>query len=405
RDFLAQWIKTFLTALYEDQTVGFCIKSIELLADLLSQLATRRYVKLLIVDYQVLELCARSSMYKNDRFRSLVEMLEKMVYFQVDDITGQALSEYDAKDRQYQSLLLVFKRFAKQLEDLVVSATRALGDTEALAGYLQVLGDDDLRELAEMLGVRTVPVIAADVDFIDGETYTNTFIICAIANRFKTRETVADQVRGISPYPTESSLFSELITEADNYGRSADPIPLQYPVLPIPKFNLQFLTLHDYLSRSFELFQLESAYEIREDVKDAIKRLMPKVEDDVYFAGWARMAMPLSSFSIVDVQRPMIGQSAPSKVRADLSIDLKPYTETVRLEWDTEVRPHDVLVLVTVAGLASGKHVIKYVRGCEVESSVDTGSAESLRTLRVLLDANQYHSDLRLDDDVYDSFN
>ncbi|KAJ1934733.1 hypothetical protein FBU59_005605, partial [Linderina macrospora] len=250
-----------------------------------------------------------------------------------------------------------------------------------------------------------------NVEFIDGETYMNEFIICAIANRFRTRETVADQVRGISPYPTESSLFSNLITDADNYGKPTGTPSLQYPVLPIPKLNLQFLTLHDYLSRSFELFQLESGYEIREDVKDAVKRLMPKVdEDNVYFAGWARMAMPLSSFTIVDVQRPKIGQNAPSKVRADLAIDLKAYTETVRLEWETEVRPHDVLILVTVAGQANGKHIIKYVRGCEVESYVDSTSTDTLRTFRVLLDANQYHSDLKQsnkdgEDDVYGSFN
>jgi intron-binding protein aquarius len=34
-------------------------------------------------------------------------------------------------------------------------------------------------------------------------------------------------------------------------------------VLTLPQFNLQFLTLHDYLLRNFKLFQLESTYEIR----------------------------------------------------------------------------------------------------------------------------------------------
>ncbi len=33
--------------------------------------------------------------------------------------------------------------------------------------------------------------------------------------------------------------------------------------LALPKLNLQFLTLHDYLLRNFKLFQLESTYEIR----------------------------------------------------------------------------------------------------------------------------------------------
>ena len=43
-------------------------------------------------------------------------------------------------------------------------------------------------------------------------------------------------------------------------------------VLALPKLNLQFLTLHDYLLRNFKLFQLESTYEIRGDIEDAVSR-------------------------------------------------------------------------------------------------------------------------------------
>ena len=43
-------------------------------------------------------------------------------------------------------------------------------------------------------------------------------------------------------------------------------------VLALPKLNLQFLTLHDYLLRNFKLFQLESTYEIRGDIEDAVTR-------------------------------------------------------------------------------------------------------------------------------------
>ncbi len=33
--------------------------------------------------------------------------------------------------------------------------------------------------------------------------------------------------------------------------------------LALPKLNLQFLTLHDYLLRNFNLFRLEATYEVR----------------------------------------------------------------------------------------------------------------------------------------------
>ena len=45
--------------------------------------------------------------------------------------------------------------------------------------------------------------------------------------------------------------------------------------LALPKLNLQFLTLHDYLLRNFNLFRLESTYEIRQNIEDAVKRMRP----------------------------------------------------------------------------------------------------------------------------------
>lgn len=45
--------------------------------------------------------------------------------------------------------------------------------------------------------------------------------------------------------------------------------------LALPKLNLQFLTLHDYLLRNFNLFRLESTYEIRQDIEDSVSRMKP----------------------------------------------------------------------------------------------------------------------------------
>ena len=79
-------------------------------------------------------------------------------------------------------------------------------------------------------------------------------------------------------------------------------------MLALPKLNVQFLTIGDYLLRNFLLYRLESAYEIREDLVDAIKRMGPKQlqfaaagAPKVSFAGWARMALPVNGVSIDEV--------------------------------------------------------------------------------------------------------
>jgi intron-binding protein aquarius len=41
-------------------------------------------------------------------------------------------------------------------------------------------------------------------------------------------------------------------------------------VLALPKLNLQFLSIEDYLERNYQLYKLESAFDLRKDFEDAI---------------------------------------------------------------------------------------------------------------------------------------
>ncbi|KAJ1797642.1 hypothetical protein LPJ59_003008, partial [Coemansia sp. RSA 2399] len=270
--------------------------------------------------------------------------------------------------------------------------------------------------------------------------------------RYMRRATVASQVRAISLYPTELELLDRQVVETDQYSRLAysvsykdgagnECVCIRYPVLPVPKLNLQFLSHHDYLMRCFELFRLESTYEIRENIVDAVRRLQPRptydesvdatmggagsggVSDNnnnTHFDGWARMAVPMVSFSVVDVQRPKIGELAPSRVRADISIDLGSFTESIRREWLTDVRPRDVLILLAVRAISSNSSLardgdvlrcVQGVRGCEVVCRLDSNGkpvdeqqqqqqagGENLKNgkvlnLRVSMDTHQYHKD------------
>ena len=88
--------------------------------------------------------------------------------------------------------------------------------------------------------------------------------------------------------------------------------------LALPKLNLQFLTLHDYLLRNFTLYRLESTYEIRQDLTKAVRLLQPRTASDTkktLFTGWARYAVPLRGFSVTKVKKPDIGQMKPATVR------------------------------------------------------------------------------------------
>ena len=100
--------------------------------------------------------------------------------------------------------------------------------------------------------------------------------------------------------------------------------------------------------RNFKLFQLESTYEIRQDIEDILSRMKPwRAEDDsIIFNGWARMAQPIHGFTIVEVAKPNIGETQPSRVRADITVNLSVRHE-IREEWEA-LRKHDVCFLLTV---------------------------------------------------------
>ena len=128
-----------------------------------------------------------------------------------------------------------------------------------------------------------------------------------------------DDINAMPLYPTEALLWDDTVLPLSEFQAGS--------MLALPKLNLQvidtcmriylfvllvtmhttaacvqFLTFQDYLLRSFQLFRLESAYEIREDIADATERLSPKRVFDyetgarverVEFQGWSRMAMPV----------------------------------------------------------------------------------------------------------------
>lgn len=204
--------------------------------------------------------------------------------------------------------------------------------------------------------------------------------------------------------------------------------------LSLPKLNLQFLTLHDYLLRNCNLFRLESTYEIRQDIEDAVSRMLPwKSEDgDVVFGGWARMALPIASMAVVEVAKPHIGEKKPSRVRADVSVTLS-VRHDIQDEWEN-LRKHDVCFLVCVRPTMPINTKYNYreafipqvglvsVRGCEIEGMLDANGRViedgpdprpqlpgEKRTYRVWLDSNQYRIDMdelqEGGEDVYESFN
>ncbi|XP_071832631.1 RNA helicase aquarius-like [Apostichopus japonicus] len=435
RRFLANLIQHFygiLDAISDKDTVDmnkvhYCERFIELMVDLEAQLPTRRFFNAVLDDAHLVVRCSLSNLSKRPEGKLFVELLDMLKFysgFEIKDSTGTALTDHEMTDIHYDRMASLQRAAFKLFPDLrhfAMSNISSIDTRKTLSAHFEKLSARDLHCFASHLHL--LPPLS------DQEETTNIkeFLLELMVSRHERRISQIQQLNETPLYPTEEILWDENIVPTEYFSGES--------CLALPKLNLQFLTIHDYLLRNFNLFRLESTYEIRQDVEDAISRLKPcRAEDDsTLFQGWARMAQPVTAFSVVEVAKPNIGENHPSSVRADVTITLN-VRQQIKGEWEA-LRKHDVAFLVTVRPLHRvGKRLdksvhfiervgITYIRGCEVEGMLNAEGEVieegpdpkpelegDTRSFRVWLDPNQYQLDMNRTaedstEDVYQSFN
>ncbi len=311
----------------------------EFLIDILSQLPTRRFMRTLLEDRGVLVKCRLAPLFVHARgrlFSQLVDLFKFYQRFEIDDHTGSQLSDDEMAAAHYERLQqlqrLAFKHIP-ELRELALSNCAAIEKRAVLLRYLQALSREQLARLV----VEQLRLASPD----DAWAADHRFLLELVVSAFEKRRSQRQAISEMPLYPNEEVLWDENVVPSIAFTGDG--------CLALPKLNLQFLTLHDYLLRNFNLFRLEATYEIREDLADVLTRVAPvphpEAEGRVLFTGWARMAIPPSSFAIVDVRKPNVGEAKPAAVTAEIKFDLASLRAPVRAEWD-ELREHDVLFLL-----------------------------------------------------------
>ncbi|KAH7656226.1 CWF11 family protein [Dioscorea alata] len=416
----------------DDACVLYCERFTEFLIDLLSQLPTRRFLKPLVADVAVVSKCHLSALYTHEKgrlFAQLVDLLQFYEGFEIDDHDGTQLSDHDVLLAHYSRLqafqLLAFKKIPK-LMDLALCNIGAIHNRADLSKKLSILSAEELKDL-----------VCDKLKLVSGEDPCADrvdFLIEVLVYFFEKRQSQKEAINALPLYPNEQIMWDESVVPSINYSGEG--------CLALPKLNLQFLTLHDYLLRNFNLFRLESTYEIREDIQEAVPHLLSYInsEGETAFRGWSRMAVPIKDFKITQVKQPNVGEVKPASATAEVTFSIASYKAHIRSEWNA-LKEHDVLFLLSIrpsfeplsAEEAARSTVperlgLQFVRGCEVIEIRDeegvlmndfTGRIKrdewkppkgELRTVTVALDTAQYYMDTtnraeRGAEDVYGTFN
>ncbi|GAB1868279.1 Intron-binding protein aquarius [Camponotus japonicus] len=353
-------------------------------------------------------------------------MLKFYARFEISEETGNPLADHDMTQLHYAKITslqnAVFVKFP-DLRSFALANVASVDVRDALYKHFGSLSQEKLRSIASYLNLVPPKEREKEENWyrLDIE-----FLRELLISRHERRPSQLEELNEMPLYPTEDIIWNESIVPTEYFSGEG--------CLALPKLNLQFLTLHDYLLRNFNLFRLESTYEIRQDIEDAVSRLSPwRAEDGgVYFGGWARMAQPITQFAVVEVAKPNVGENRPSRVRADVTINLSVRKE-IKSEWEN-LRKHDVCFLITVKPPnpigTKYSHKLPFVpqvglttvRGCEVEGMLDSNGRViedgpeprpilpgDSRTYRVWLDCNQYRIDMdnasHGGEDVYEGFN
>ena len=439
RSWMFTLLLDFANKLYEDagsqrnHALLYCERFMELLIDLQSQLPTRRYVNTLIQDLNLLPAIALSPVYSdedNGLFRDLFTLLRHYTYFPIDDQSGAQITREQFHKAHYAKLAKLQRSAIKNLDTklkiLALSNYAALDQRVELEGHLAMLDDSELVELCKYLGFRT-QYPPSSLVLQDRKFYTEVLVLA-----HERRPTFQESVKELTVLPTEKTLYEPSFLRNDNYS-GARP-------LAIPRLNLQYLTIGDFLWRAFILHRCESFYAIRNDLEGVVKRLQPRIGGNIVrFDGFSRMALQIGKPAIVNVGLPNVGEDIPSEVRAEVIVDVSKLNFGLRAEWES-LRPDDVVFLLAVQPPGSGpvytnghtgndvaeKLGIRYIRCAEVvqvqdengkplrerqtrEGGNGTSSRARQRRLILRLDTAAYADDMDVvakgKPSIYDSIN
>uniref|UniRef100_A0A8C1CTE1 Uncharacterized protein n=1 Tax=Cyprinus carpio carpio TaxID=630221 RepID=A0A8C1CTE1_CYPCA len=344
--FLASFIKKFLVVLMSIPAAGSvsmekvhcCERFIEFMIDL-EVSCHSRFLRFLIFSYydKVSTKCKFTL--------SLLDMLKFYTGFEISDQTGSALTQKEMTTLHYNRITAAFAHFP-ELSDFALYI---------ILVHLSACDPNTLHRVSAYLCLLPVLPDAEDT------SYHKEFLLeLKVFTTHAQRLSQDCQLNQMPLYPAEKIIWDQYIVATEYYSGEG--------CLALPKLNLQFLTLHNYLLRNFSLFHHGLNNSWTSLAKNGV-------------GGWTKMAQSIASFSIMEVTKPNIKENWPVRVRADVTLNLK-VRDNIKSKWEG-LRKHDVCFLITVRPnllystrfdrrqLFVDQTGVVYVRGCEVQGMLD----------------------------------
>ncbi|MES1911407.1 MAG: hypothetical protein MHM6MM_003839 [Cercozoa sp. M6MM] len=465
RDFVPSLLRVLMLRLLQPLWHQRSVKSLaavevhlvlELCLDMLAQPPTRPFVRRVVVESLVLEHCqlaldklvegTAGTAHSKDVAEHL-DMLHRYLDFPVDDVTGDALHAADVDTAHNLDIAMLQKMAYKYCRDeakklWLLPATQVAEELEVLT---KDLNEETLRSLAAKLRVSRAVA----------EKAPRQVLLASLKSRFRRR--AGPPTASLPVYPTEklvtliepkcrlqeqeqklteeeADAFAEIATSE---GRMLDDLDEAKPEpafalsrvsrveqdistatnslafeRTLPKLDVRFLSLQDYLLRNFFLYRLEATSQVAGDIVRVVQQLRPKYvyshelkRDKLLFTGWSRDAAPLDeprggaiedddaergpAVELVEVLRPRCGESVPARVLVKVRYDLSAFGRArgTLTEWNA-LDEHSIVFLANVDH--TGLRRLRGARVVDIRVPAHTSGASNLRIALLELDPAQY---------------
>ncbi|KAG5519202.1 hypothetical protein PMAC_002290 [Pneumocystis sp. 'macacae'] len=440
RNWLFKIVIDFINFLYnknnKEYDIIYCEKVLELLVDLVSQPLSRRYLNFLLKDLHFTTLVKKSPTYmapENRIFKDLFDILDKYIYMGYDDHNSVELSSEEVTKSNYNEIAnlqrIAMKEFKEKLFILATSNYATINTGDTLIEHLESLDDNEFYQLFHYIGLRSQypQELLAPIN--------REFLTSALIEHYKRRESLQEVLENFRIMPDEKSLFSLKYHFYKKYDG--------YRSLPLLKFNLQYLSISDFIYRSLELYRDMVYDEIHKDIENVISKMKPKVQYPSFtirFQGTSNMALIIKNLAVLEVARPKVGEENPGFVRVEVKLELDYIAEELRRQWES-LRQGDVVYLLSIKSIDDLKETpemnasfalksgLRYLRTAEVdqilnydgrplkvveklaqEDEFEMVKTSRKRILRLFIDSHNYKIDndrtlYEEGDDVYSSIN
>lgn len=345
--FFPKLVSLYFDLLHADETphtLSCCAEMIDFVSDLLSQLSTRRFFSVFVKDCQFVPRTRCSPLHAHPSIESSLNRLVYYLRFEMDPVSGTMYSREELDRFYYKKMLvlqnILFKYYRDSLEELCMSSIHQLASRQYLLDHLNPLSVEELHQLAYRL--RLVP---------DTLEYSKELLIEIFISEYEEIQNPVHTLNETPLLPDEHALWKD------------SPASL-------PKCNLQFLNLEDYLLRLHELYKEESFSQIQADLVSTLQACQIRLDlnSQLSFKGFSKMAVFVHSFVITQVRKSTVRDDRPAEVTADVVFSMHGLKGDCRKAWES-LREHDIVFLLRVD--PQNRDYAEYSYGKEKEGKVD----------------------------------